>query len=340
MPVVKADSYGHGANEVTAALVGEGAKRFAVAAPDEALALRENGIDEKILLLGAAPIGRVRELCQARVTLAVSSLEDAAAYAAAAGMEPLTLHIKLDTGMSRLGLPADEAARSAIAIARLPGVTVEGIFTHFAVADEPDGEEFTKRQFKIFKEITDRLESEGLKLIKHCANSAGVMYHPYTHEDMTRPGLMLYGSDPMPGRSDGVLKPALTWRASIVRVGEIKQGVTVGYGRTWTAPEPRRIATVAVGYADGLHRRLSGSGWFMILRGKKAPLVGRVCMDMCMIDVTDIPEARARDAVTLLGGDGELVMTADDMAAYIGTIPHEVMCSISKRVPRYYTRSR
>jgi alanine racemase len=336
MPVIKADAYGHGAEAVAAALMREGAARFAVAAPDEALSLRGSGIDAPILLLGAAPEGRVAELCRAKVALCAPSLETAKMYDAAGAGHNVTIHIKLDTGMSRLGLSVRDAVESAIAIANLPHIKAEGIFTHFAAADEPGDDDFTKKQFAGFMRVAGELEGRGMKLTRHCANSAAVMYHPYARADLTRPGIMLYGYDPA-GGSRHDLEPALSWRASVIQVREIETGRGVGYGRAWRSPGSRRIATVAVGYADGLRRNLSGSGWHVLIRGYMAPIVGRVCMDMCMIDVTDVPGASEGDAVTIIGEDGGERVTADDMAKHLGTISYEILCGIGRRVPRYFT---
>jgi alanine racemase len=331
MPVIKADAYGHGAVQTALALRAAGADFFAVATPEEALQLRRHGVMCNILLLGTAPTSHLSALAEADVTLCVPDLETARVYKETLGGRPVKIHIKIDTGMTRLGLPYHNAVNDVLSIVN--NLKVAGLFTHFAAADDTDENSFTKEQYDRFISVCDELKMRGLKgFVLHAANSAALLAHPYTHLDYSRPGLVLYGYSPC-GTHD--LSPVLSLYTSVMQLHTVPPGTTVSYGRAWTAERESMIATVPVGYADGLSRSLSGSGAYMLLRGKPALLVGRVCMDYCMLDVTDIPGVAQGDIVTVLG-DG---IDAADHARLVGTIPWEVLCSIGRRVPRVYKQN-
>ncbi|MCL2003775.1 MAG: alanine racemase [Oscillospiraceae bacterium] len=331
MPVIKADAYGHGAVQTALALREAGADFFAVATPEEALQLRRHGVMCKILLMGTSPVSHLKALADADVTLCVPDVDTARLYRETLGRRPADIHIKFDTGMTRLGLSAENAVRDALQIAEALKVT--GLFTHFAAADERSEDGFTRAQFDRFTAICDELRGHGLKdVVLHAANSAALLAHPYAHHDYARPGLLLYGYSPC---GEPNLSPVLSLYTSVMQLHTVPAGTTVSYGRTWTAERESVIATVPVGYADGLSRALSDSGAYMLVRGHRAPLAGRICMDFCMLDVTDVPGAARGDLVAVLG-DG---FDAADHARLSGTIPWEILCSIGRRVPRVYKRS-
>ncbi|MDL2293165.1 alanine racemase [Ruminococcaceae bacterium OttesenSCG-928-D13] len=340
LAVIKADAYGHGAVPAAKALAAAGAKRFAVATAEEALQLRRHGVREPILLLGMVPTRWAPQLAGQDITLAVGTLEYAetcAELAAGAGV-PLKVHVKVDTGMRRIGFEPAEAVASALAVAALPGVEVEGIFTHFCVADDPAEDDFTALQFERFMKVCDGVKAAGLNIpLRHCANSAGIIAHPETHLDMVRPGIMLYGSNPC-RHIDFELRAPLSLRGRMAYVKPIGEGESVGYGRTWYAGRPSVIASIGIGYADGLLRNLSNK-IEMLARGQRAKQVGRICMDMTMLDVTDVPGVQTGDVATLIGTDGAETITGDEMADAIGTISYEVFCAVGRRVPRLYLQN-
>lgn len=353
MCVVKADAYGHGAVPVARALARAGAAYFAVATPEEALQLRRHGVTGRVLVLGLVSPRRVAELHRNNVELAVGSLACAKAYAAARAADcasPLKVHIKLDTGLARLGLGTGAAAlEEALAIAALPGIEAAGLFTHFAVADDPSEDAYTEAQMQLFTNAAAALEARGFAPpLLHCANSPGLMAHPTGWGNAVRPGIMLYGVNPCQTDPQGVkeygllpppaalpLRPVLSLRARIAQLHRIPAGQTVSYGRTWAAPEETLVATIALGYADGLLRTLSGHTE-MLLHGRRVPQVGRIAMDMCMLDVSGVPEAQEGDVVTIIGRDGQEEISAGEVATRVGTIPYEILCAIGLRVPRIY----
>ena len=340
MAMVKADAYGHGAIEVAHCLEGAGVDYFGVASIFEAAGLREAGITTPILISGYTPPELTEKLIDYHITQCVPSLEAAREYSAAAAAlgEPLRVHIKLDTGMSRYGIVCQgriqEAAREALEICSMEGLNVEGVFTHFACSDEDDDGP-TMTQLSNFIAVLDEIEAKGVKnLLKHCANSAAVLKYGCTHFDMVRVGLALYGLEPVPGSSGGELIPAMTMKAPITQVKTIPVGASVSYGMTFTATRETRVATVPVGYGDGYLRAYSGA--FMTVRGKPAPVIGRICMDICMLDVTDIPNVQEGDEAIVFGQSP--YTTPEDLAKIAGTIPYEVITGISKRVLRLYQR--
>lgn len=330
MPVIKADAYGHGAVQTALTLRSAGADFFAVATPEEALQLRRHGIDCELLLLGAAPVSHLSALARENVTLCVPNMDTARLYRETLQGIPVSVHIKIDTGMTRLGLPYHTAVRDVLEIANIHNVT--GLFTHFAAADDPSEDAFTKEQFRRFMVVSDELRENRLcKVVHHTANSAALLAHPKTHLDITRPGLCLYGYSPVEGSLS--LEPVLSLYTSVMQCHAVPAGTTVSYGRTWAASRDSIVATVPIGYADGLSWSLSGNKEaFMLVRGQKAPIIGRVCMDFCVLDVTDIFGVTRGDVVTVLG-EG---IDAADHARLLGTIPWEVLCSVGRRVPRVY----
>ena len=338
--VVKANAYGHGAVPVARRLEAEGADYLAVACLEEAEELREAGIALPVLILGHTPPERTEELIKYRVTQAVTSLDAARAYDAAAAKcgGILRAHIKADTGMSRLGFPVTDEARETgvrdiAAACRLPRLEAEGIFTHFAVSDEPDkpsSVDYTRRQLAAFLRAIDALEAEGVRFaLRHCANSGAVVNYPKeTALDMVRGGISLYGYE-AGGKLD--VKPCLRLVSRVAAVREYPAGTAVSYGGTFVTERPARLGVLPVGYADGLHRVLSNQCAFYTPSGF-ARQVGRICMDMCMIDLTDLPAVSVGDEVEVFGEHARL----EKQAEAAGTITYELLCALSKRVPRIY----
>ncbi len=344
LAVMKADAYGHGVYEIAPLLEKLGADYFAVAEIEEAKTLRKMGLKTPILILGYTGAESTAELIQDNVTQTVNSLDIAKEFSRRAQKAGgvLKAHLKLDSGMGRLGFTCHdgeaEANMAEIEEAlSLPAMDYEGVFTHFAVSDVDGGEEYTEKQYRDFLKTVDEIEKRtGHKFrIRHCANSGAMISHSGTYLDMVRPGLALYGLYPGSDRGDIELRPAMELKARIAQIKEFGAGYSVSYGRIYTTDSPRRIAVITIGYADGLHRVLSNK-MEVLVRGKRAPQVGRICMDMCMIDVTDIPEARVGDAVTVFGRDGDGYISPEEQAEKAGTVSYELLCAVSKRVPRFY----
>lgn len=334
MPIIKADAYGHGA--VMAAKTLSDAPWFGVATPEEALELRQNGIGQEILLLGACPVGQVSALRSAGITLCLSDADTARLYLSASGasLPRMKVHIKLDTGMSRLGVLPQDALREVTAILDMPDIRITGLFTHFAMADNLSSD-FTAEQARLFDTCRKELCKIGLfQPLCHAANSAALLSCPETRYDMVRAGIILYGSNPLSGDSSG-FRPVMELKTTVVRLMRIPKGGGISYGHIWRAARDSVIATVPIGYADGLSRRLSGRV-SMLLRGKKVPQVGRICMDMCMLDVTDLPDACVGDIVTVIGKDHDTVIPAEEHAEILETIPYEIFCAVGRRVSRVY----
>ena len=337
--VVKAFAYGHGAVPAAQRLEAAGADYLAVACIDEALELRRGGIAAPILILGVSPAGDVPALIENNITQAVVCEEIAREYSAAAEAcgKTLRVHVKVDTGMSRLGFLCDEGGMdaSATAIARvcaLPGLEAEGIFTHLAVSDEPEEASvaYTKRQFARFTAVIESLQSAGVNFaLRHCAATGGTLFFPEFALDMVRPGLLLYGY----GDPENILglKPCMALKSRITAVKTYPAGTKISYGGTYTTERETRMGVVPVGYADGLHRTLSNKAAFYTRCGF-APQRGRICMDMCMIDLTDLPEIGVGDEVEVFGEHSRL----ETLAELAGTIPYELLCAVGRRVPRIY----
>ena len=346
--VVKADAYGHGAVRMAQEFEALGADWFAVSNLEEALQLRLGGISQPMLVLGYTPPEEAASLAKHAISQCVYSLDYAKelSHCAVEAGVTVKIHVKIDTGMSRLGfyyqdISRDEATVQEVkAACTLPGLYPEGIFTHFAVSDEGKaGDAFTMRQFGCFKEMIESLLREDVSFeVRHCANSAAVFDYPLSHLDMVRAGIILYGCDPSDEVHFEGLRPVLRLKARVSQVKAIEAGQSLSYGLLYTAPDTRRVATLCVGYADGYPRSLTGQGVCSI-HGQSAPVIGRVCMDQLMADVTALPQVKVGDLVTLIGRDGEEEITADELAALEGSINYEVVCGLSKRVPRVYLKN-
>lgn len=342
MAVIKADGYGHGAAKIAQTLLDNGADRFAVAALDEAIELRNAGIKVPIFILGYTQPERAAELVKYDLEQAVYSYEVAEALSkeAIAQGKTVQLHIKVDTGMGRIGLQVnDEAVDIVSRIHALPGINIKGIFTHFAVADEAD-KSYTEQQFKKFRWICDKLEEKGIKIeIKHCGNSAAIIDLPEMHMDMVRAGIMLYGLAPSKAvkLNKLELKEVMSLKVRITHIKEIEAGQSVSYGRRFIADKKTKIASLPIGYADGYTRMLTGKAEALV-KGKRVPVVGSICMDQCMIDITGIEDVKVGDEVVLFGEQLGGFISIDELAEKLGTINYEIVCMISRRIPRVYVK--
>ncbi len=347
--VVKADAYGHGAVDLASLYSALGADSFAVSNLDEARELREAGIAEPIVILGYTPARCAKHLSCCNVSQAVYGAEYArelSEEACRAGVS-CKIHIKLDTGMSRLGFmcqdfPRDEGTIDEIyGVSSLPNLVTEGIFTHFAVSDERgEGRAFTEKQYRNFLYVSARLEKLGVSFsVRHCSNSGAIEDYPCAALDMVRAGIILYGLAPSQKLAGALpVKPVMTLKSVVSSVKEIPEGASVSYGRTFTAANTMRIATIPIGYADGYIRRYAKDG-YMLINGKRAKIVGRICMDQTMVDVTDIPGVKMGDEVLIFGDGSHGEPTADDLARWSGTINYEVLCIIGKRIPRLFIKN-
>jgi alanine racemase len=344
MAMVKADGYGHGAPAVSLFLEKCGVTYFGVSNFDEAMQLYRAGVSKNILILGYTPIEYVGELIERRFIQSVYSKDYAESISGAAKRlnGEVRIHIKIDTGMSRYGFVCHseqeitDCAEAAAYSALLPNLHSEGIFTHFAESDNLSSD-FTKKQFGLFLKVIEAIEKRGIKFkVRHCSNSAAIMNFPEMNLDMVRPGVILYGMLPSEDTKDIFnLKPVMTLKSVISQVKEIDEGATVSYGRTFTAENKRRVAVIPIGYADGYMRALSGKA-FVVIRGKRAKLLGRICMDICMADITETEGVSPGEEVIIFGeSEGERVLV-DELAAICDTINYEITCVVGKRVPRIY----
>lgn len=345
--VVKADAYGHGAVRLSRLYAELGAAALAVSNIEEGIELRRHDIRLPILILGYTPPEEAARLVAYNIEQAVYSYEFAVALskAAVAANVQVKIHLKLDTGMGRIGFDCrssdrlQESAALAAKAAKLPGLIPTGAFTHFSTADrdsDPNGE-FTAAQYDRFATATALIKAQGVDLpLCHCCNSAGTMLHADKHMDAMRAGIILYGLTPNAGLEFiDDFRPVMEFKSTVSMVKTIQKGDYVSYGRTYQAEGDRVLATVSVGYADGYPRVASGKGRVLV-RGQFAPIIGRVCMDQMMIDVTDIPGVQSGDTVTLFGRDGENVLPAEELARLAGTINYETVCDVGPRVPRVY----
>lgn len=341
--VIKADGYGHGAIMIARTILANGVDRLAVATLSEAIELRKNNITAPILILGYTPGFQAKDIISNDITQTVLSFEQAEAlsYSAESLGKTAKIHVKLDTGMSRLGFSATEAAiEDIIKISKLPYIEVEGIFSHFAMADASD-KSFTIKQCDKFKGIVTELENRGLFIpIKHISNSAAILDLPDYDFDMVRAGILMYGLYP----SDEVnkerlkLKPVMELKANISQIRKLEAGVGISYGHSFVTEKTSKIGTVPIGYADGYSRLLSNK-IYVGYRGKKIPVIGNICMDQCMVDVTGIDNIEVGDEVYLFGDGSHGEPSVDEIAQMIGTINYEVICILSKRVPRAYIKN-
>ncbi len=343
MAIVKADGYGHGAKEVANFLQEQGVNRFAVAIVAEGEELRSSGITSPILVLGYTPRADIKALIENDLTQTVFSYEMAKTISDEAGRlgKTVNIHLKVDTGMGRIGfLSSPKSIEEILMITKLPHINLEGIFTHFSTADEEDTS-YTKEQWSIFEGFLKELSEVGLELpIIHAANSAAIMCHEYTHLNLVRPGIILYGYYPSPYLEGKVLdlEPAMTLKTQVVHVKELPEGQYVGYGRKFYTHQKTKIATIPVGYADGYSRNLGNKGRVLI-RGQYAPIIGNICMDQFMVDVTHIKGVSVEDEVVLFGKQQDAVIPVEEIAQSLGTINYEIVCMIGKRVPRIYIKS-
>ncbi len=342
--VVKANGYGHGAVKLASLYERLGADYLAVSNIEEALQLRQNGISLPILILGYTPAECAKILSDNDITQCVYSLEYGKKLAKNAEKHGvrIKIHLKLDTGMGRIGFlcrrSAENELKDALEVCRESALIPEGVFTHFALADEKEnGKEYTHEQFLLFSEAVKYLEDNGVVFkIRHCANSAATLSYPEYQLDMVRAGLILYGLTPSQNASDVEgLRPAMKLLSVISHVKELRAGETVSYGRTFTSPCDMRVATVPAGYADGLPRATAKSDYRLSVRGKEAEILGRICMDQLMLDVSEI-DCKVGDIVTIFGDKAPY--TADELALANDTINYEIICGIGERVPRAYVR--
>ncbi|MHB1418726.1 MAG: alanine racemase [Bacillota bacterium] len=338
MAVVKANAYGHGALEVSRTVLENGADCLGVALLEEAQELRTGGVRAPVLIMGYTPSENAADIINCGAAQAVYTFDQALGLSRAGRRlgRVANLHIKIDSGMGRIGfLSCPQTVDAILKIASLPNVQVEGIFTHFATADERD-KGYTLQQLGIFLGLVEQLENKGLAIpVKHAANSAAILEIPETHLNMVRPGIILYGYYPSGEvREDLVaISPAMTFKARLAFVKKVEAGAAISYGRTFIAPGPMLVASLPLGYADGYSRLLSNKAEVLV-GGQRAPLVGRVCMDQFMVDVSRIPVVNIGDEVVLLGQQGDEVISAGELADKIGTISYEILCMISSRVPR------
>lgn len=340
--VVKADAYGHGALEIAPVLLANGASRLAVAVVSEAIELRKGGIECPIMILGFTPPTLTDLLIEYDIEQTVYSYDAAFELSKMAENKNkiARVHIAVDTGMGRIGYKANEkSVEDVLRISKLPNVVIEGLFTHFSSADEKD-KEYTLSQMEKYNWFYNCLVENGVKVnIRHVSNSAAITDLPEFHYEAVRPGIMIYGYYPSKDifKDKIDIKPVMELKTNVVHIKNMEVGEYISYGRKFMCRKNSRIATLPIGYADGYTRLLFGKGK-VIINGKFAPVVGRICMDQCMIDITDIEDVEIGDEVILMGESGGLKVTADDIAEAIGTISYEITCMISKRVPRVYIK--
>lgn len=337
LAVVKADAYGHGAVEVSKKVIEKGADYLAVALCSEGVELRQKNINLPILILGATFEEDIEDVIKYDLMPTIFTLETAVAYSqkAAELNKAVNIHIKIDTGMSRIGfMPDDNSLEIIKKINSLPNINIVGVFTHMAKADSVD-KSYAYEQFEKFKYITDKIKEFKPDIICHCANSASIMEIEEFNLDMVRGGIMLYGLYPSDETDRSYeLRPAMSLITQISYVKKVKKGTSIGYSRTYIAPRDMVVATIPVGYADGYSRRMSNMGR-VIINNEYAPIVGNVCMDQFMVDVTDI-NATIGDKVILIGKEGDKEISCDEIAQIVDTINYEIVCDVSKRVPRKY----
>ncbi len=341
MAVVKSDGYGHGAIHVAKTLLNHGADRLAVAILSEAVVLRKAYQDPDIMVLGYTPADQAEFLIKYNLTQTLFDLETAKGYnSAAVSMgNRIKVHIKIETGMGRIGMiPSQQTITDIIEMSRMPGLKIEGIFTHFASADDKD-KTATLKQVDTFIDLTNKLTTCGVVIpIHHVSNSAGIIDLPELCMDMVRPGIMLYGLYPSGNvtHESIVLKEVMALKTTVAHIKELPPGYGIGYGHQYFTRGQEKIATLPIGYADGFSRMLSGKANVMV-KGHRVPVVGRICMDQCMVNVTGL-NVSVGDTVTLFGGEDANKIWIEDLADWLGTNAHEIICRIDKRIPRVYKR--
>lgn len=342
--VVKADAYGHGALDIAPTLLDNGVTRLAVAVLNEAVELRRGGIQCPIMILGYTPPNLLDLLIKYDIEQTVYSYDLAKEISdkAIEGSKIAKIHIAFDSGMGRIGfLPREEDISEVERISKLPNIKIEGIYSHFSTADEKD-KNYTYEQLKKFNWFYNILQEKGIQInIRHIANSAAIIDMPETHFEAVRPGVILYGYYPSEevDKTKVYLKPVMSLKTNIVHLKKVPIGEYISYGRKFKTERESIIGTLPVGYADGYTRSL-GEEAKVIINGKLVPVVGRICMDQCMVDLTNVPDVNLGDEVILMGEDSESKMTADELASILGTINYEVLCMISRRVPRVYVKDK
>ncbi|WAM37033.1 alanine racemase [Caldicellulosiruptor acetigenus] len=342
MAVVKADAYGHGAVEISRVLVKNGVSMLAVAIIDEALQLRHFNFDVPILILGFTPFELSEQVVENEISQTVYTYEQAYYLSQAAQKigKKAKIHIKVDTGMGRIGfLCCNESIQTVLNIAKLPNIELEGIFSHFSSADDPDSDHFTHEQFMKFENFVKELNKNGVYFkYKHIANSSAAIRFPQYQLDVVRLGLILYGLYPSSSLKEHLsIKPVMSVKARVINVKEVPEGFPISYNRRYITTRKSKIATIPIGYADGF-TRVGSSQRHVLIKGEFAKVVGSICMDQCMVDVTDIEDVKIGDEVVIIGRQGKNEILADHLAEQIGTINYEVVCSFSKRIPRVYIK--
>lgn len=346
--VVKCDAYGHGSEACAQALTEAGAQWFGVTSTDEGVALREAGVSSRVLILVGAWRGEEEDALRYGLTSTVHRMEDVEAIAAAAARlghrDPVPVHLKLDTGMGRLGLSLNELDRFCERLKTLPQIVLEGVFSHLASAEVLDDAE-AQRQQQRFDQAVATLERHSLRpRLRHLANSSAALGRPDTWYNFVRPGMAIYGYELPLVQHDGQpvtsyvplgLRPAMSWKTRVLSLRDVSAGQALGYSGAYVTAVPARIAVIAAGYGDGLYRRLSPGGWVLI-RGQRAPILGRISMDLTIVDVTHIPGTELGDEVVLIGRSGQQQITAVDHARWSGTIAYEILCNLSERVVRHH----
>lgn len=341
--VVKANAYGHGAVEVSKTLLERGIKKLAVANIIEAIELRDNDINSPIMLLGISENYAIDSIIKYDVEPTISTLSFSKELnkRAIASNKIINVHIAIDSGMGRIGFKnTEDDINDIIEISKLSNLNIESIFSHFSTADSID-KSYSDYQIEVYNNILSTLEERGLKITKkNLSNSAAIIDLPESHCDYVRPGIIQYGYYPSieVNMNDLKIKPVLTWKTRIIHLKEVEENEFIGYGKTFKTTRKTKIATLPVGYADGYSRALSNKGK-VIINGQLAPIIGNVCMDQFMVDVTDIKDVKAFDEVILLGESGNVKFNAEDMAEIIGTISYEVLCLIGRRAPRVYIKN-
>ena len=336
LAVVKANGYGHGAVAVSQAALSAGASSLGVACVDEGIQLRRAGVTAPILVMGFIPPWEAAVVVEHGLTPTATTKQTALALARFSRERGVKtpVHLKVDTGMARLGLTPPEVATFGAYLETMEPLALAGIYTHFASADQPD-KSFTREQYAAFRASAESLPAS---VTRHVANSATLLDIPEMYLDMVRPGISIYGCYPSAHTSRSIeLRPVLNLKSQVARIHTLPAGATVGYGRTWRTEKPARIALIPCGYADGIPRGLSNKG-AVLVRGRRAPIVGRVCMDQVMVDVTGIPRVTLGDEVVLIGRQGDEHIPVEEVAQLAGTINYEILCALSARVPRVYLR--
>jgi alanine racemase len=347
---IKGNAYGHGAVPLAQQVLKSGADALGVARLGEAIELRRAGIDAPVLIFGYTNAAFGSDLVAYDLITTVYSLEHAAALSAVgvARGKKLKVHIKIDSGMGRLGLVVDELMGASVSapqqsgvletveeITALPGLMAQGIFTHFSAADDPDNE-LTALQFQRFHALLEQLQARGIRFpLRHAANSAAIINYPCTHLDMVRPGIAVYGLAPSTAENSLDLRPVMSLKARVIQLKSVPGGFSVSYAGRYRTAAPTVVATVSIGYADGFFRCLDSKG-VMLVRGRRAPVIGRVCMDLTMLDVGHIPDVALMDEVVIIGRQGDECISAGEIAEQVGTIHYEIVAAVSARVPRFY----